>query len=399
MKVRITPWLNEFIASLHAWERKNREWSWLLKCKKVGKELHAYDIFFPKQENNGTHTEFTDDPVWELLDHLGNKAEEFGEFCIWIHSHHNMQAFRSGEDRATRKAFKDRWCKHFISIVTSSNKGTHNLWGTYYHGTLDIFDPIETEVNIQIELGIPEISEHYSEDNPEYLEFKEAIKSIAEQFDFSEEDIEEAEKSFKWDKVKRFYTENDYAIVDFEKRLEELKAAEVVKSYSYPTLGSYKSIRKYNQRVENNDDGRDSTIGQKTTTSFTTGSSTESRIIARASRYKTFDVDKIDEYEPMVGRYNTYIFQKDNKWKLYITKKGDPMVKCIGNKYYPLPYVNCFVNEYSNVLYDYKDIWSRNKNNKYWSLGIPYSISEMLKYDDLSDEEKEELDLLLQEID
>jgi len=71
----------------------------------VGTDYYATDIFFPKQRNSSAYTEFTGQPIDELMEYLAlnNKIEDFGKYAIWLHSHHNMNAFRSGTDVSTRK--------------------------------------------------------------------------------------------------------------------------------------------------------------------------------------------------------------------------------------------------------------------------------------------------------
>jgi len=115
---------------------------------------------------------------------------------------------------------------------------------------------------------------------------------------------------------------------------------------------------------------------------------------------------KIDNYEPEIGQYNCYIFQKNKGGHLHITKKGDPMVKCINNRFYPLPFVNCFINEYSPTCYDYKTLWDRASKSIWWGLWIPYTVVDMLNWQadvqeeiDYNEDEKAELDAVLAGLD
>lgn len=77
------------------------------------------DIVFPEQINITAHTEITETGKQEFIeDLLTNKPEQASEWFCWIHSHHGMQAYRSGEDKDTRDKFEMQ-AEAFLSIVTS----------------------------------------------------------------------------------------------------------------------------------------------------------------------------------------------------------------------------------------------------------------------------------------
>lgn len=267
MQLHISYNMNELIKAIHTdkrWSWKER--SWLCKVVRSWTDYYIVDIFFPKQKNVAAHTEFSWDPVNELITYLWDKIETFWDYAIRLHSHQWMQAFWSWEDHRTRKGFKDRWCDEFVSVVTSHKGGTNEIDWIYYHATLDIFNPISMDVNLKMSLWLPWITsleEVPTEEYTKWLESSDArlqafqlseeqrkaaaelnkqtalsnIEILKSKYWLSDEDIEwyiklneyqpreYVEVQFKWDKVVTRYDEGEYNL-DIEAKIKELDAAE-----------------------------------------------------------------------------------------------------------------------------------------------------------------------------
>ena len=179
MKLYISYNLNEVIKELHN-QWKHKEWSWLLKVKKIKWAYIAYDIFFPKQSNSTAYTTFTWDINEELIPYLQAKNElhAYSDYAVWIHSHHSMNAFWSWTDRDTRKDFASWGCNEFMSVVTSYKKGTHELDGIFYNCTLDIFKPIDFEYDCEVILWIPDVSQIRTEETEQYKKYKQFLREF-----------------------------------------------------------------------------------------------------------------------------------------------------------------------------------------------------------------------------
>ena len=233
MKLFISYNLNELIRDIHEWERKNRERSALVKCEKVWHDLYMTDLFFPKQKNVAAHTEFTWKPIEELIEYLWtDKLEDFWKYCIWLHSHHTMNAFWSWEDRSTRKWFKDWWCNHFVSVVTSIKNWSNNCNWVYYHATLDIFKPIDFEIDLEVQLWLPWITTITEEETNKYKAHLESIQQIKdsanylnEQYWIPKEQVLDSIKEFTWSQFDIFYEEWEYTL-DNEEKIKQLKDVE-----------------------------------------------------------------------------------------------------------------------------------------------------------------------------
>lgn len=256
--------LNELIRQIHNWQWKNKERSALVKCEKVWHDLYMTDLFFPKQRNVTTHTEFTWNPIDELLEYLGtDKIEEFGKYCIWLHSHHTMNAFWSGEDRSTRKWFKDWWCNHFVSVVTSIKQGSNNCMNVFYHATLDIFKPIDFEMDLTVTLWLPWISETEEQETEAYALYKKWLEQLQQNAEFlnreygiDEEQITSTVKPFTWNTTTTYFSEEGY-MIDNEEKIKELLAVEEKVVYNTQPWWWYskpsKSILNFNAKIDKDD--------------------------------------------------------------------------------------------------------------------------------------------------
>lgn len=172
MKLYITHHLNEYIAQLHkGWKHKER--SWLVKVKKHWVDLIAYDIRHPKQKNSPAYTEFSNNPIDDLV--AAGRLDEIEEFGIRLHSHNSMRAFWSGKDDQTRAEFETWGVESFVSLVTSMTDGPQKIGKNWYHCTLDVYKPKFSQ-NIQIVLWHPDceiaIADFIKEQHAEYKKFE-----------------------------------------------------------------------------------------------------------------------------------------------------------------------------------------------------------------------------------
>lgn len=284
MKLYISYNLNELIKAIHRDSRwKGKEWSWLVKVERVWTDYRMTDIFFPKQKNQAAHTEFSWDPVNELIEYLWDKIEDIGKYAIRLHSHQSMSAFWSWEDHRTRKWFKDWWCDEFVSVVTSQTSWSNKIDWIYYHATLDIFNPVDMAVDLKMELWLPWVTELEEVQSEDYIKYLEEEQERIEEFKASEvqrkqqiennnlivlnnatilkdkywlsdellqeyieknvfEEKEYKPRVFKWSESTVFYNENNFDL-DIEAKIKELDAAEEkVKTYSYLWWWSKKSL-------------------------------------------------------------------------------------------------------------------------------------------------------------
>jgi len=241
MKILLSYNFNELMRSIHKDPRwATKEWSWLCKAELIDWDYHVTDIFFPTQKNQTAHTVFTKEPMDELAAYLieENRLDDFGKYCVWLHSHQKMSAFRSWEDRSTRKWFKDRGADWFLSIVTSSTKWTNDCMWVFYHATLDVFSPVDFDIDLEVKLWLPctVTEERPTESFRKYRESLENLANNAEQikqrFWLSDEQIAWLmENDFSWNKTQTYYTEPREISLNIEAKKAELAAVEEVSAY------------------------------------------------------------------------------------------------------------------------------------------------------------------------
>lgn len=248
MKILLSYNVNELIKAIHKDARRSsKERSALCKAELIDWNFQVTDLFFPKQKNNSGYTEFTWEPLDELSIYLFEKngnLDDYGKYCVRLHSHHNMNAFRSGTDVATRKWFKDWWSDWFISIVTSKSKWSSECSGIYYHATLDVFNPVPFDIDLQVELWLPStvVQEKETESFMEYKAWlknlRKNYKLIQERYCLTDDQMEWLVNidvnSYHWQKVQIFYIEPEEIRIDKEKKITDLASVEeVTKTYTY----------------------------------------------------------------------------------------------------------------------------------------------------------------------
>lgn len=253
MKLLLSYNVNELIRAIHKDKRRStKEWSWLCKAELINGDYHVTDIFFPTQKNQTAYTEFTKEPLDELASYLFKKdwnLDSYGKYCVWLHSHQKMSAFWSGTDYNTRKSFKDRWSEGFISLVTSQTSGSSNCRWVFYHATLDVYSPVEFDIDIDVEVWLPctQLEERETEEYLEHLEslkkFEESIENLKNNMEvvknnywLTDEQIEKiidtAPPVFRWSQTKTFYTEPESIRLNKDEKIQELYEAEEV-TYTY----------------------------------------------------------------------------------------------------------------------------------------------------------------------
>lgn len=339
MKIYISYSLNELIRSIHKDSRRAlKERSWLVKCKRIGHDYYMYDIFFPKQKNVSAHTEFTGKPIDELIEYLWEeRIEEFWEYCIRLHSHQKMNAFWSWEDRSTRKWFKDWGCPHFVSVVTSSTWWSNNCMWVFYHATLDVFDPINFEIDIKMELGLPNISvveERPTEAYELYLKWVEQTQAHAQtlkdKFWFTDEEIETYLKTqeFRWAKTNTFYTE-DWFMLDHKAKIEELAAVE--EKITYPTYNFWVTPKTYREL-----------------SSYRTSKDTNN----------VFDYNDWKMYAPEEDNKGMVLFKRNKKWNITLDETQCPYYIAKDWEYYDLDFLTEYHELATWTKRDYRLAWN-----------------------------------------
>lgn len=176
--------VHETIKAIHKdpqWSWK--EWSCYCRLVQADNEYHLVEMRFPKQDNNWAHTEIPYEAKTEHLEWLfDNREEQMSEWCLWLHSHHNMWTFWSWEDYRTKADFDDGFARRYFSIVTSKKWG--KPWDClvdwiYYKGSLDIYKPRRLEFDLDIRLG--DVSTEHN-----YWEYEQALEAAKEEFGVEE---------------------------------------------------------------------------------------------------------------------------------------------------------------------------------------------------------------------
>jgi hypothetical protein len=86
-------------------------------------EIIADDIIILEQDSSSAHTEMTPEAQAKYLLHLMETDQNPADWCIWWHSHGNLESFWSGVDDATIEAHTTQ--PFLISLVT--NRQQHSL--------------------------------------------------------------------------------------------------------------------------------------------------------------------------------------------------------------------------------------------------------------------------------
>lgn len=174
--------MHELIKKIHTDDTwKNKERSALAKVSPwVGEQEWCFvlsDMIFPEQRNSGGNTQFTAEWYSKMYDTVLDKdPANTQDWCCWLHSHNQMQVFRSAQDYETKSSFNRRvvdgewkWMiDRFFSIVTSTGWWSdYHQDGVYYRGSIDIYSPVRLEFDLEIGIeaneAIEELLNRYEE--------------------------------------------------------------------------------------------------------------------------------------------------------------------------------------------------------------------------------------------
>ena len=111
---------------------------WTIFCKveqRAPATFYIEKYVVPNQENSKGSTDMTEQDIAEYQSRLIDQGEEaLSDWCCWIHSHNDMNAYFSPTDDAEKAAMNHNHQRHkkpFVCIVVSHNK-TRDPKSQYY---------------------------------------------------------------------------------------------------------------------------------------------------------------------------------------------------------------------------------------------------------------------------
>lgn len=116
------------------------EISGLGKVEKLEDGYRIVDACILKQKVTGTTTVLDDDALGKFAFDLTKKGEKIQDWCVWWHSHVNMQAYFSGTDERTIEDTKEQ------NILVSLVGNKRGEW----EARLDIHRPFHTSAELEV---------------------------------------------------------------------------------------------------------------------------------------------------------------------------------------------------------------------------------------------------------